>query len=59
MAARTSFGPINQVGAGALDAGHVKAGPDNGPPVRLLHGWPCDIHSYAEVSQLPLTAGRG
>ena len=34
-----------------------KPGPADGPPVLLLHGWPYDIHSFAEVA--PLLAARG
>ena len=33
------------------------AGPAGGPPVILLHGWPYDIHSYAEVVPLLTAAG--
>ena len=33
------------------------SGPPDGPAVLLLHGWPYDIHSYAEVA--PLLAARG
>jgi pimeloyl-ACP methyl ester carboxylesterase len=42
--------PVKQVDAGVLDVGYVDAGPADGPAVLLLHGWPYDIHSYAEVS---------
>ena len=31
--------------------------PADGPPVILLHGWPYDIYSFAEV--MPLLAARG
>ena len=57
MAASTSFGPIHQVEAGVLDVGYVQAGPNNGQPVLLLHGWPYDIHSYAEVTPTLAAAG--
>jgi pimeloyl-ACP methyl ester carboxylesterase len=57
MAASTPFGPINQIEAGLLDVGYVEAGPDNGQPVLLLHGWPYDIHSYAEVTPALAAAG--
>jgi pimeloyl-ACP methyl ester carboxylesterase len=57
MAASTSFGPIHQVDAGVLDVGYVQAGPDNGQAVLLLHGWPYDIHSYAEVTPALAAAG--
>jgi pimeloyl-ACP methyl ester carboxylesterase len=46
----TSFGPVRQIDAGKLDVGYVDSGPPGGRPVVLLHGWPYDIHSYAEVA---------
>ncbi len=46
----SSFGPVLQVDAGLLDVGYVEVGPSSGPAVVLLHGWPYDIHSYAEVA---------
>lgn len=49
--------PIRQVRAGELDVGYYEAGPANGIPVLLLHGYPYDIHSYAEVA--PLLAKQG
>jgi len=49
--------PIHQVHAGVLDVGYYEAGPADGKPVILLHGWPYDIHSYAEVA--PLLAQQG
>ena len=52
-----SFGPVRQVEAGLLDIGYVDAGPVTGPAVVLLHGWPYDINSYAEVTPLLTTAG--
>jgi len=33
------------------------AGPDNGPAVLLLHGWPYDIHSFVEVAPSSAAAG--
>ncbi|WP_406504706.1 alpha/beta fold hydrolase [Streptomyces sp. NBC_00212] len=51
------FGPLKQIDAGALNIGYVEAGPARGPAVVLLHGWPYDIHSYAEVA--PLLAAHG
>jgi pimeloyl-ACP methyl ester carboxylesterase len=53
----TSFGSLQQMDAGELDVGYAEAGPANGPAVMLLHGWPCDIHSYVDVA--PLLAARG
>jgi pimeloyl-ACP methyl ester carboxylesterase len=55
--AATSFGPLKQIEAGLLNVGYVEAGPADGPAVVILHGWPYDIHSYAEVT--PLLAARG
>ena len=43
---------IKQIDAGVLNIGYADEGPLNGMPVILLHGWPYDIHTYAEVSSL-------
>ena len=51
------FAPLKQIDAGVLNIGYAEAGPANGPPVILLHGWPYDIHSYVDVA--PLLAARG
>ncbi len=48
--APASFGPVQQIDAGPLDVGYVEVGPPNGQSVVLLHGWPYDIHSYAEAA---------
>jgi pimeloyl-ACP methyl ester carboxylesterase len=52
-----SLGALKQVAAGVLNVGYVDAGPSNGRPVVLLHGWPYDIHSFADV--VPLLASAG
>jgi pimeloyl-ACP methyl ester carboxylesterase len=52
-----SFGPLKQIDAGALNIGYAESGPANGPPVLLLHGWPYDIHSFAEVAPILALAG--
>jgi pimeloyl-ACP methyl ester carboxylesterase len=52
-----SFDTIRQVNAGALSIGYAEAGPGNGPVVILLHGWPYDIYSFAEVTPLLAAAG--
>ena len=51
-----TFGPLKQIDAGVLNVSYVEAGPVNGRPVILLHGWPYDIHSYVDVA--PLLAAR-
>jgi pimeloyl-ACP methyl ester carboxylesterase len=48
---------VAQIDAGVLNVGYVDAGPANGPDVLLVHGWPYDIHSYADV--IPLLRARG
>ena len=53
----SSFGPVKQIDAGVLNVGYVEAGPANGRPVLLLHGWPYDIYSFADVT--PILAARG
>jgi pimeloyl-ACP methyl ester carboxylesterase len=55
--AKASFGPIKQIDAGDLNIGYVEAGPAKGPAVILLHGWPYDIRTYADVA--PLLAAKG
>jgi pimeloyl-ACP methyl ester carboxylesterase len=53
----TPFGALRQVDAGLLNAGYAEAGPATGPAVILLHGWPYDIHSFADVTPLLAAAG--
>jgi pimeloyl-ACP methyl ester carboxylesterase len=55
--AHTSFGPLKQIDAGVLNIGYAEAGPANGPPVILLHGWPYDIYSFVDVAPLLASAG--
>ncbi len=57
LAGTTAFGGLKQVEAGSLNVGFVDAGPVDGPAVILLHGWPYDIHSYADVTPLLTAAG--
>jgi pimeloyl-ACP methyl ester carboxylesterase len=51
------FGPVRQIDAGVLDVGYVETGLPTGQAVLLLHGWPYDIHSYAEVAPALGAAG--
>ena len=53
----TTLQPLRQIKAGVLDVAVYEAGPVDGPPVFLMHGFPYDIHAYAEVA--PLLAARG
>lgn len=49
--------PLNTIRAGVLDVAYFEAGPADGPPVFLMHGFPYDIHAYAEVAPLLAAAG--
>jgi len=53
----TSFAPLKQIDAGLLNVGYAEAGPADGPPVILLHGWPYDIYSFVDVTPLLAQAG--
>jgi pimeloyl-ACP methyl ester carboxylesterase len=53
----TSFGALKQVDANGLRIGYAEAGPADGAPVILLHGWPYDIYSYVDVAPLLASAG--
>jgi pimeloyl-ACP methyl ester carboxylesterase len=52
-----TFGPLKHLDAGVLNIGYADAGPADGRPALLLHGWPYDIHSYADVAPLLASAG--
>lgn len=49
--------PLQHIHAGVLDLACVDTGPRNGPPVFLMHGFPYDIHAYADV--LPRLVAQG
>jgi pimeloyl-ACP methyl ester carboxylesterase len=51
------FETIKQIDAGVLNIGYVDAGPANGRPVILLHGWPYDIHAFVDVAPVLAAAG--
>ena len=56
-AARSSLGPLKHIDAGVLDVAYAEVGHADGPVVILLHGWPYDIQSYADVA--PRLAAKG
>ncbi|WP_371127021.1 alpha/beta fold hydrolase [Variovorax sp. YR216] len=49
--------PLHTIRAGVLDVSYFEAGPSEGPPVLLMHGFPYDIHSYVDVATMLATAG--
>ncbi|MGC2642964.1 MAG: alpha/beta hydrolase [Pseudolabrys sp.] len=53
----TSFAPLKQIDAGVLNVSYAEAGPADGPPVILLHGWPYDIYSFVDVAPLLASVG--
>ena len=48
----TSFAALKQINAGLLNVGYAEAGPADGKPVILLHGWPYDIHAFVDVAPI-------
>jgi pimeloyl-ACP methyl ester carboxylesterase len=52
-----AFDSPKQIDAGLLSVAYIEAGPADGPPALLLHGWPYDIHSYVDV--VPILASAG
>jgi pimeloyl-ACP methyl ester carboxylesterase len=57
VAASDMVAAVQQIDAGDLDVGYVDVGPTDGPAVLLLHGWPYDIHSFADVAPILVDAG--
>ncbi len=49
--------PLRNVDAGVLNIAYYEAGPDDGPVVMLMHGFPYDIHAYVDVA--PQLAAQG
>jgi pimeloyl-ACP methyl ester carboxylesterase len=49
--------PVKHARTDVLEIAYVETGPTVGPAVVLLHGYPYDVHSYAEVA--PLLARQG
>jgi len=48
---------LRHIAAGVLDVVYEEAGPADGAPVVLLHGFPYDVHAFDEVT--PPLAARG
>lgn len=57
VASHAGFDMLRSASAGDLEIGYAEAGPQDGPAVLLLHGWPYDIHSYVDV--VPILAAEG
>jgi pimeloyl-ACP methyl ester carboxylesterase len=53
----TSFASLKNIDAGLLNVTYAEAGPPEGRPVVLLHGWPYDIYSFVDVAPLLASAG--
>jgi pimeloyl-ACP methyl ester carboxylesterase len=51
------FPPLKSVDAGLLNISYIDMGPAKGPVAILLHGWPYDIYSFADVA--PLLVAKG
>jgi pimeloyl-ACP methyl ester carboxylesterase len=49
--------PLRTIEAGVLAIAYHESGNANGPPVFLMHGFPYDIHAYADVVPLLVEAG--
>ena len=45
-----ALGTLRRVRAGVLDVAFHESGPEGGPAVLLMHGFPYDAHAYAEVA---------
>ncbi|ACB95111.1 alpha/beta fold hydrolase [Beijerinckia indica] len=52
-----SFETLKHVRTRTLDIAYAEAGPAEGTPVLLLHGWPYDIHSYVDATPILAEAG--
>ncbi|MFB6609117.1 alpha/beta fold hydrolase [Agromyces sp. NPDC056379] len=57
MSATRRLEPLRHVETTHLDVAYFEAGPEDGPPVLLLHGFPYDIHSYIDVAPRLAEAG--
>ena len=57
MSATRRLEPLRHVETEHLDVAYFEAGPEDGQPVLLLHGFPYDIHSYVDVAPNLAEAG--
>jgi len=48
---------LKKIQAGVLEIAYAESGPQDGPPVFLMHGFPYDVHAYAEVAPILSAAG--
>ena len=48
---------LKQIDAGVLNVGYAEMGSVDGPVAILLHGWPYDIYSFADVAPRLASAG--
>lgn len=48
---------LKKIRAGVLEITYAESGPTDGTPVFLMHGFPYDIHAYAEVAPILAQAG--
>jgi pimeloyl-ACP methyl ester carboxylesterase len=55
--ANAGFETLKQINAGELNIGYAELGSADRAAVILLHGWPYDIHSFAEVAPQLEAAG--
>lgn len=53
----TVMADFRRAKTGSLSVGYADLGPPEGPAVLLLHGWPYDIHAFADVAPLLVAAG--
>src|SRR4051794_34645737 len=52
-----NYPPLRRVTAGSLNIAYAQMGPDGGPAIILLHGWPYDIYSFTDAA--PILAAKG
>ena len=48
---------LKKINAGVLEIAYIESGPLDGSPAFLMHGFPYDVHAYAEVAPILAAAG--